>query len=61
VKIVRKATQAISLLAIATVLVISCTEKTTVVQSSSGVAVNGEVFIWRCGIGDNVNNSWGDL
>ena len=60
-KEVRKILQAILWLAIATTLVTSCTEKTTVVQSSSGVAISGEVFIWRCGVGDYINNSGSDL
>lgn len=42
-------------------LAVSCTDRTTIIQWPAGVSVSGEVYIWRCGVCDPVNNPSGDM
>lgn len=43
------------------ILILSCTEKnTTVVNSPVPLTVDGEVYIWRCGVYDYYNNPYNE-
>jgi len=57
----KELTRLLSGLVLILTLAVSCTDRTTIIQSLAGVAVCGEVYIWRCGVCDPVNNPSGDM
>jgi len=58
----RKLSQVSKGLILAGILIVSCTDETTIIQSPGGIAVDGTVYIWRCEVYDVYNNPWnGDM